>query len=159
MNRARTVLFRSSVFSRLITFVLAGALALVAVVVISGASHVGGAAASWSTVGVWVIVAFLLANFRTLVVTFDGAEIMFRFGLFKKRMPLSEVVAAAPYEIKWWRFGGAGIRPGRGGWGWITGSGPGVKIETTKRTYYASCLEPARLVSLLEDFARATGGP
>jgi len=110
------------------------------------------------------VVAFIMApilvaaalTFGRLVVTFDGRGIVLRYGIFTKKIGVEKIVSLEPAEIKWWRFGGTGIRMGRGVRGWVAGSGPGVKIETAGGpTYVANCEQPERLVALVEDFLRA----
>jgi len=155
---AAGVLFRSSVFSKMNAYLpLAGAaLILVLALTVPGERGDGNA----SRVVVFILIPVLVAAAfisGQLVVTFDGREIALAYAIIKKRIPLEKVYAVGPHEIKWWRFGGTGIRFSGGGWGWITGSGPGVKIETTRGITYANCEQPERLVALVEDFKRAGG--
>jgi hypothetical protein len=95
--------------------------------------------------------------FNRLVVTFDGREILLAYSIIKKRIPIERIYAVEPHAIKWWRFGGTGIRFTGGGWAWITGSGPGVKIETTRGVTYANCENAERLAALVDEYKRGEG--
>jgi hypothetical protein len=154
----RNVLFRSSAFSKANTFLpLAGAV-LVAVMITVTPPDMPGAEAAYY-VGAATIVMMLAAAllFNRLAVTFDGREIVLAYSIIKKRIPLEKVYAVGPHAIKWSRFGGTGIRFTGGGWAWITGSGPGVKIETTRGTTYANCENAERLVALVGEYKHDEG--
>ncbi len=152
----RSILFRSSVFSKINTYVTLGAAAVVVAAAalaprgIPGASF--GYAAATVAAAVLVIAALL---FHRLTVTFDGREVVIGFTIIKKRIPIEKIFAAEPCEMKWWRFGGTGIRFSGGGWAWVASSGPGVKIETTRGATFANCERAARLAALIEEFRGA----
>jgi hypothetical protein len=152
-------LYRSSVFSKMNAFIpLAGAALVLALATVVPA---GEAYATPSLVVALVLGPVLVAAalvFGRLGVTFDGREIVLAYAFIKKRIPLGKVYAVEAHEIKWWRFGGTGIRFTGGGWAWITGSGPGVKIETTRGITYANCEDPARLAELVKEFKSAASG-
>jgi hypothetical protein len=153
---ATAALFRSSVFSKMNVYLpLAGAaLILVLALTVPGEGGDGNA----SRVVVFILIPVLVAAalvFGRLVVTFDGRDLVLAYAFIKKRIPLEKVYAVEPHEIKWWRFGGTGIRFSGAGWAWITGSGPGVKIETTRGTTYANCEHPERLSELVKEFKGA----
>jgi hypothetical protein len=152
-------LYRSSVFSKMNAFVpLAGAALVLALATVVPA---GEAYAKPSLVVALVLGPVLIAAalvFGRLAVTFDGREIVLAYAFIKKRIPLEKVYAVEAHDIKWWHFGGTGIRFTGGGWAWITGSGPGVKIETTRGLTYANCEHPARLAELVKDFKGAASG-
>lgn len=155
---AAGVLFRSSVFSKMNAFIPPALAAVVLILVVVVPGEGSGRYFSYATASALaVILAAAAINFRRLVVTFDGGQIVFRYGLIRKKIPREEIVALEPARVKWWRFGGTGIRMGSGMRGWITGSGPGVKIETTRGVTYANCERPERLVALVEDYTRAGG--
>lgn len=154
----RGILFRSSVFSKINTYVpLAGAALVAVTMAVTPRSFPGVEIAYYSGTAVIVVVLLAALLFHRLVVTFDGREIVLAYAVIKKRIPLEKMFKVEPHEIKWWRFGGTGIRFTGGGWAWITGSGPGLKIETTRGVTYANCENPERLVALVEDFRRARG--
>ena len=149
-------LYRSSVFSKMNTYLpLAGA-ALILFLALALPEPAGGGDSqrvfAFVMAPVLVAAAFI---FGRLVVTFDGREIVLAYAFIKKRVPLDKVFSVEPHEIKWWRFGGTGIRFAGGGWGWITGSGPGVKVETARGTTYANCEHPERLAALVKEFQSA----
>lgn len=152
-------LYRSSVFSKMNAFIpLAGAALVLALATVVPADE---AYAKPSLVVALVLGPILVAAalvFGRLVVTFDGREIVLAYGFIKKRIPLQKVYAVEAHEIKWWHFGGTGIRFTGGGWAWIAGSGPGVKIETTRGITYANCEHPARLAEMVKEFKGAASG-
>jgi hypothetical protein len=151
------VLFRSSVFSKMNTYVPLGGAALIAALAAFAPRGLPDARAG-NAIAALVAAALALAAllFHRLTVTFDGREIVLGYNVIKKRIPLGNVFSVEPYDIKWWRFGGTGIRLSGGGWAWVTGSGPGVKIETTRGLAYANCEQPERLAALVNDFKRAS---
>lgn len=150
------VLFRSSVFSKMNTFLpSAAAVAILALVIVlpgeESGRHLSYAAASV----LFLILVAAAFTFNHLAVTFDGRQIAIRYGIFGKKIAVEDIVSLKAVHIKWWRFGGTGIRISRGTRGWITGSGSGVEVETRTLTYVANCEQPERLVALVEDFKRA----
>lgn len=151
------LIFRSSVFSKMNTFIpLAGAALIAALAAFAprGLTDAGVVDAIAALVAAALALAALL--FHRLTVTFDGRAIVLAYNVIKKRIPLANVFSVEPYDIKWWRFGGTGLRLSGGSWAWITGSGPGVKIETTRGLTYANCEQPERLAALVSDFKRAS---
>ena len=155
---AAGVLFRGSVFSKMNTYVPLALVPVVCALIIITPGGAAGSAVAYATgAAILAILVLVAVAFHRLVVTFDGREIALAYAIIKKRIPLEKIYSVQPYEIKWWRFSGTGIRFSGGGWGWITGSGPGVKIETTRGITYANCERPERLVALVEDFKRAGG--
>ena len=127
-------------------------------IIITPGGTPGSAVAYATGTAILVILVLVAVVFRRLVVTFDGREIVLAYAIIKKRIPLDKIYSVQPHEIKWWRFGGTGIRLGGGGGGWITGSGPGVKIETTRGVTYANCENAARLAALVDEFKRGGEG-
>jgi len=155
---AAGVLFRSSAFSKMNTYVPLALVPVVCALIIITPGETPGSAVAYATgAAILVILVLVAVAFHRLVVTFDGRDLVLAYAIIKKRIPLEKIYSVRPHEIKWWRFGGTGIRMGGGGWAWITGSGPGVKIETTRGATYANCERPERLVALVEDFKRAGG--
>jgi hypothetical protein len=164
--------------------------ALAAVVLILMVAAPGNGNGRYFSYAIGLVVVLILVaaaiNFRRLEVTFDGRHVVLRYGVIRKKIAVREIVALEPAQIKWWRFGGTGIRMGGGmrGWvialepaqikwwrfggtgirmgggmrGWVTGSGPGVKIETTRGVTYANCERAERLVALVDEFKRAAEG-
>ncbi|UCH78823.1 MAG: hypothetical protein JSU81_02415 [Candidatus Coatesbacteria bacterium] len=140
------------------TYVPLGAAALVAVMMaVTPRGFPGVEIAYYSGAAAIAIALAAALLFNRLVVTFDGRDIVLAYAIVKKQIPLDKVFSVEAREIKWWRFGGTGIRFAGGGWAWIAGSGPGVKIETTRGFTYANCENPERLAALVEDFRRARG--
>jgi hypothetical protein len=139
------------------TFVPAGAaVAILALVIVlpgeESGRHLSYAAASF----LFLILVGAAFTFNRLAVTFDGRQITLRYGVFSKKIAVEDVVSLKPVQVKWWRYGGTGIRMGAGTRGWITGSGPGVEVETRTLTYVANCDRPERLAALVSDFKRAS---
>ncbi len=160
MNRLpAAVLFRSEVVSWFLVVVLVAATAVVVVLNVGAAAFVLHGRNLWGVVLFVVLVdGFALANFYKLVVTFDGREVVYRFGLFRKRIPLAEMTVVEAVNVKWISFGGVGIRLAPGGWGWITGSGPAIRIATAKRAYYANVDRPQVLADMVANYERAARG-
>jgi hypothetical protein len=133
--------------------------ALAAVVLILMVAAPGEGSSGYLSYGTGAaVVSVLLAaavNFRRLVVTFDGGHLVLRYGVIRKKIAVGEIVALEPALIKWRRFGGTGIRISGGTRGRITGSGPGVKIETTRGTTYANCERAERLAALVDELKSA----
>jgi hypothetical protein len=153
------VLFRSEVVSWFLIIVVAAATVVVVALNVGAAFVVPHGRNLWGIILFIVLVdGFALANFYKLVVTFDGREVVYRFGLFRKRIPLAEMTAVEVINVKWISFGGVGIRLAPGGWGWITGSGPAVRITTAKRAYYANVDRPAFLADIISNYERAARG-
>jgi hypothetical protein len=157
MNPAeRGIIFRSSLFSKLNTYVTLGVAAVVVVAASLGPRGVPGSGVGYAAATVAAAVLVLAALlFHRLTVTFDGREIVIAFTIIKKRIPIEKVLAAEPYEIKWWRFGGTGIRFSGLGWAWVAASGPGIRIETARGATIANCERAERLAALVEEFRGA----
>ncbi len=156
---ATTALFRSSVFSKMNAFIPPALAAVVLILMAAAPGEGSGRYYSYATgLAVALILVAAAINFRRLVVTFDGRHAVLRYGVLRKKIAVREIVALEPAQIKWWRFGGTGIRMGGGMRGWVTGSGPGVKIETTRGVTYANCERAERLVALVDEFKRAAEG-
>lgn len=156
---ATTALFRSSVFSKMNAFIPPALAAVVLILMVAAPGEGSGKYYSYA-IGLVVVLILVAAafNFRRLEVTFDGRHVVLRYGVVRKIIAVREIVALEPAQIKWWRFGGTGIRMGGGIRGWVTGSGPGVKIETTRGVTYANCERAERLVALVDEFNRAAEG-
>lgn len=156
---APTALFRSSVFSKMNAYIPPALAAVVLILMVVAPGNGNGRYLSYA-LGLAAVLIMIAAaiNFRRLDVTFDGRHVVLRYGVIRKKMAVREIVALEPAQIKWWRFGGTGIRIGGGMRGWITGSGPGVKIETTRGVTYANCERPERLVAAVDEFKRAAEG-
>jgi hypothetical protein len=156
---ATTALFRSSVFSKMNAFIPPALAAVVLILMVAAPGEGSGRYFSYATgLAVALILVAAAINFRRLEVTFDGRHVVLRYGVVRKKIAVREIVALEPAQIKWWRFGGTGIRMGGGMRGWVTGSGPGVKIETTRGVTYANCERAERLVALVDEFNRAAEG-
>jgi len=153
---ATTALFRSSVFSKM-NALIPPALAAVVLILMAAAPGEGSGRYFSYAMGSAIVLILVAAavNFSRLVVTFDGRHVVLRYGVVRKKIAVGEIVSIEPAQIKWWRFGGTGIRMGGGMRGWVTGSGPGVKIETTRGTTCANCERAERLVALVDEFKRA----
>jgi hypothetical protein len=95
-------------------------------------------------------VAFI---FRRLEVRYDGRAVILAYGFTRVAIPRTSIANVEITDIRWFRFGGTGIRLGRGVRAWITGSGPGVKFVTTRGiTYFANCTDAPRLARLVEKY-------
>ncbi|MGD8717285.1 MAG: hypothetical protein PVH29_00555 [Candidatus Zixiibacteriota bacterium] len=153
-----TVQFKSSVFSMMNTLIpLIVAPVILMGIALTPRGNAGTVMAYASCAIGLALIAAAAGIFHHLVVTFDGREVVFRYAFIKKRIPLETIYSAQTHDIKWLRFGGTGIRIRRDGVGWIAGSGPGVKLETTRGNAYANCDRPEQLVALVEDAIRTRG--
>ncbi len=155
-----TAIFRSATVSKITVFALAATLAIIAGTTFATSLLVPAPRFGWGMGAFWLAVcAFILWNFYRLEVTFDGRRLVFRYGLFAKRVNVADIQEITPTTISWWRYGGVGIRKARGGWAWITGSGPGVKVVAGGKTYYANCEQAETLVALVNNYRGAPAPP
>lgn len=98
---------------------------------------------------------FLLVNFTNLAVTVSQEFIEFRYGIFSKKLKLSDVAEATPQKYRWSTYGGWGVRlafGGRRAWSMI-GVPMGVAVvmgdsEGGKR-YFVSSRSPEALAQAI----------
>lgn len=120
-----------------------------------------------------LIVVLFLVNFTNLTITVTGGAIEFAFGLFRKRLPLSQVKAVEAATYRWVEYGGWGIRvamKGKRAWS-VPGAKRGAAIRVDERgkdrLYFISSYQPEALVDSIKPaltgatapVARATAAP
>ena len=108
-----------------------------------------------------VVFVALLANFSRLVFEISEDEVVFGFGLVKKRFPRSSIVSCEPYELKLSNFFGYGIGAGLDRTiAYSTHNGPGVKlvVEGRRRAYVVSVDSPPYVCELLTRKEPGGGG-
>jgi len=94
----------------------------------------------------------LLANFSRLVLEIAPDEVVFGFGLAKKRFPRSAILSCEPYQLKMSNYFGYGISAGLDrSIIFSTRKGPGVKlvVEGHARDYVVSVDSPPYVCELL----------
>ena len=109
-----------------------------------------GTAAWAAPIGLLLIV--VMVNFLRLVFEVTDSEVIFGFGLIKKRFPRASLVSCELYELRFGNYMGYGIRAGLDRTvAYNTRSGPGVKLtfEGAKRPYVVSVDEPAYVCKVL----------
>lgn len=128
-----------------------GLMALYAVLAV-GAAAKGD---SWLAVifgAVLLVIAAVLAGFARLSFVITEREVVFGFGLVKKRFGIDQILSCEPYTLEFRNFYGYGIRSGRDGTiAYNTRNGPGVKmvVEGGRKPYVVSVNEPLRVCELL----------
>jgi hypothetical protein len=102
--------------------------------------------------GTAVLLAFLVFIFSRYEVRIAETYIQFGYNGWHKRVEHDEVVGVANVDARFWTFGGLGWRiDTRGRIGYIVNFGPAVEVTLkTGRIYVFSCLEPDKVVRLLE---------
>lgn len=94
----------------------------------------------------------LLANFWRLEFVITEAQVIFGFGLIKKRFKLSDVQSCEPYSLEFRNYYGYGIRSGRDGTiAYNTRNGRGVKMVVAggRKPYVVSVDDPERTCELI----------
>ena len=94
----------------------------------------------------------LLANFWRLDFVITGAQVIFGFGLIKKRFELSDVQSCEPYTLEFRNYYGYGIRSGRDGTiAYNTRNGRGIKLVAAgrRKPYVVSLDDPKRVCELI----------
>ena len=82
----------------------------------------------------------------------DGVQLDFGYRGWSATIPLSDIEFAEKVAISWLSFGGMGWRlRGLKHIGYITGSGPGVRllVRSSGRTYTLNCSEPDGLLQAI----------
>ena len=70
--------------------------------------------------------------FRALAISIDDRQLTVGFPVYRRRVPLDEVVACRPIRYRWWEYGGYGIRRGRGGTMLNVGGDGGRAVEIAR---------------------------
>lgn len=126
-------------------------LALYVVVTVGAISKHKGSIAIWIGIIAFVILV-VMVNFWRLVFAITPTEVVFGFGLVKKRFPRQSVKSCEAYEIKFSNYYGYGIRIGMDKTvAYNTRGGSGVKLAFVgvQRAYVISVDEPAYVCKVL----------
>ena len=75
----------------------------------------------------------LAAAFGVLTISVDDRQLTVSFRVFRRRVPLEEIVECRPIRYRWWHYGGYGIRRGRGGTMLNVAGDRGHAVEVTRR--------------------------
>lgn len=141
-----------------VLWVLTLGLLILYLVVLAGALATRRFAIAGFMGAVSIFLLALLANFWRLSFLVTTEEVVFGFGLFKKRFRLSEIRGCEPYTLTFENYLGYGIRMGRDRTiAYNTRNGPGIKldVEGRKRPYVVSLKDPSGVCRVLEEI---TGG-
>lgn len=126
-------------------------LVLYVVVTIGAIAKHKGSTAIWIGIIAFVILV-IMVNFWRLVFEITPTEVVFGFGLVKKRFPRQSVIYCEPHELKFSNYLGYGIRMGTDKTvAYNTRSGPGVKLafDGVEKAYVISVDEPAYVCKVL----------
>jgi hypothetical protein len=109
----------------------------------------------------YVLLSLSFAVLRTVV---TAEDVVVKYGLWGPRIPLERIRSCKVKPYEWTKFGGFGIRLGKGGvWAYVPGPGPVVEItydDGGKEKVVQIGASDARLLAQQIDDARAAlGGP
>ncbi len=97
---------------------------------------------------------FVWKYFRKLTIEIKDGALHFGFGLFSRKVNLSDITNCTPHELKFRVYWGYGIRFGTDGTiCYNTRNGKGVRIESSKfrRPVVLSSNDPEKLCNLLNN--------
>lgn len=96
---------------------------------------------------------FIFINFRQLQIKVEGRFLEFGFGIFRKKIPLSEIISCEESSITFKRYLGIGIRFGLDGtvcYNTRFGKGVRIKVSNKKRDYVLTSDNPQALCQALK---------
>ncbi len=96
---------------------------------------------------------FMFANFRSLEIKVQGRFLEFGFGIFRKKIPLSDIVSCEETQVSFVRCSGIGIRLGMDGticYNSRFGKGVRIKIRNKRRDYVLTSDNPQALCRALK---------
>ena len=146
------VLYRENIYFGTALWFLVLALIALYVVVLVGAVAKRRVGIAVGMGIVTAIIVALLANFFRLTFLITETEIVFGFGVIKKRFARSRVSSCEPYTLKFRNYLGYGIRIGMDNTiAYNTRSGRGVKlsVDGAKRPYVISVNDPDTVCTIL----------
>ena len=115
----------------------------------AGEVELEGVASAAAVLPVLLAVAWMSSRYHVRV---DGTQLDFGYRGWSVSIPLTDIELAEEVNISWLSFGGMGWRlRGLNHIGYITGSGPGVRlrVRSSGRTYTLNCSEPDHLLQAL----------
>ncbi len=102
----------------------------------------------------------VLANFRILVVRITAESLELRFGLFRSRTPLADIVDMRPDAATFRRYLGIGFRYGRdGSLAWVARFGPAVRMVRRNSRFplvVFTSRNPAAMIAAIKKVQRPT---
>src|SRR3990170_3910056 len=93
-------------------------------------------------------VKFMFVNFRSLEIKVQGRFLEFGFGIFRKKIPLSDIVSCEESQVSFGRYWGIGIRVGTDGticYNSRFGKGVRIKIKDKRKDYVLTSDNPQAL--------------
>ncbi len=133
-------------------------LAVITAAAVTGSVTGGEAVALYIVLGIGALfLVFALINFTNLVVAVTDTSLHLAFGVFNKRVGLSDITFAETREYRWTEYGGWGIRwamKGKRAWS-VPGVHRGVVITLTEkgreRSYFISSRRPEELAQAIKE--------
>jgi hypothetical protein len=104
-----------------------------------------------------LVLIFMFANFRRLEIRVQGQFLEFGFGIFKKKIPLSDIVSCEESQVSFGRYWGIGIRLGMDGticYNTRFGKGVRIKIKDKRKDYVLTSDNPQALCQALKAQSR-----
>ncbi|MDP3024857.1 MAG: hypothetical protein Q8O10_04920 [candidate division Zixibacteria bacterium] len=111
---------------------------------------------SWVSPFITILVLFFLLifiNFRTLEIKVDGRFLEFGFGIFRKKIALSDIIFCEESKVTFGKYGGIGIRWGFGGticYNTRFGKGVRIKIKDKRKDYVLTSDNPQALCQAIK---------
>lgn len=106
---------------------------------------------------VGLVLIFMFANFRSLEIRVQGRFFEFGFGIFRKKIPLSDIVSCEESQVSFGRYWGIGIRLGTDGticYNTRFGKGVRIKIKDKRKDYVLTSDNPQALCQALKAQSR-----
>ena len=100
-----------------------------------------------------LVLLFMFANFRSLKIRVQGRFLEFGFGIFKKKISLSDIVSCEESQVSFVRYWGIGIRLGMDGticYNTRFGKGVRIKIKDKRKDYVLTSDNPQALCKALK---------
>lgn len=100
-----------------------------------------------------LVLIFMYANFRNLDIKVQGRFLLFGFGIFKKKIPLSDIISCEESQVSFSRYWGIGIRLGMDGticYNTRFGKGVRIKIKDKRKDYVLTSDNPQALCQALK---------
>jgi hypothetical protein len=104
-----------------------------------------------------LVLIFMFANFRRLEIRVQEQFLEFGFGIFKKKIPLSDIVSCEESQVSFGRYWGIGIRLGMDGticYNTRFGKGVRIKIKDKRKDYVLTSDNPQALCQALKAQSR-----
>ncbi|MDP2960305.1 MAG: hypothetical protein Q8N71_02670, partial [candidate division Zixibacteria bacterium] len=96
---------------------------------------------------------FIYINFRRLEIKVQGRFLEFGFGIFRKKIPLADIISCEESSVSFGKYWGIGIRLGSDGticYNTRFGKGVRIKIKDKRRDYVLTSDNPQALCQALK---------